>query len=60
MVKLKKLLTSLPVLHFTRFDMSFKFHTHASDCAAGAFLAQKEDSGELAIISYFIKRFIPT
>ena len=32
-------------------------HVGASDCGVGAFLAQKEDKGELAIITYFSKRF---
>ena len=34
----------------------FITHVDASDCGVGAFLAQKEDNEELAIIAYFSKR----
>ena len=56
-IKVKELITSAPVLHFPRFHKSFIIHADASDCAVGAFLAQKEDNGEAAIIAYFSKRF---
>ena len=56
-IKLKELLTSAPVLHFPRFRKSFIIHVDASDCGVGAFFAQKEDNGELAIVAYFSKRF---
>ena len=56
-IKVKELLTSAPVLHFRQFHKSFIIHVDASDCGVGAFLAQKEDSGELAIVAYFSKRF---
>ena len=56
-IKVKELLTSVPVLHFLQFHESFITHVDASDCGVGAFLAQKEDNGELAIIAYFSKRF---
>ena len=55
-IKVKDLLTSAPVLHFARSHKWFIIHVDASDCCAGAFLAQKEDNGELAIIAYFSKR----
>ena len=54
---MKELLTSAPVLHFPRFHKSFVIHIDASDCGVGAFLAQKEDNGELTIIAYYSKRF---
>ena len=56
-IKVKELLTSALVLHFPRFHKSFIIHVDASDCVVGAFLAQKEDNGELAIIANFSKRF---
>ena len=56
-IKVKELLTSAPVLHFLRFHKPFIIHVDASDCGVGAFLAQKDDNGELAIIAYFSKRF---
>ena len=56
-IKVKELLTSAPVLHFPRFHKPFIIHVDASDCGVGAFLAQKDDNGELAIIAYFSKRF---
>ena len=56
-IKVKELLTSAPVLHFPQFHKPFIIHVDANDCGAGAFLAQKEDNGELAIITYFNKRF---
>ena len=56
-IKVKELLTSAPVLHFPRFHKPFIIHVDASDCGVGAFLAQKDDDGELAIIAYFSKRF---
>ena len=56
-IKVKELLTSAPVLHFPWFHKSFIIHVNASDCGAGAFLAQKEDNKELAIFAYFSKRF---
>ena len=55
-IKTKELLTSAPVLHFPRFHKSFIIHVDASDCGAGAFFAQKDDNGELAIITHFSKR----
>ena len=54
-IKVKESLTSAPVLHFPQFHKPF--HVDASDCGVGAFLAQIEDNGELAIIAYFSKRF---
>ena len=45
-IKVKKLLTSAPVLHFPRFHKSFIVHVDASDCGVGALLAQKEDNGD--------------
>ena len=56
-IKVKELLTSAPVLHFPRFHKPFITHVDASNCGVGAFLAQKEDNGELTIIAYFSKRF---
>ena len=56
-IKVKELLTSAPVLHFPRFHKPFIIHVDASDCGVGAFLAQKDDNGELTIIAYFSKRF---
>ena len=56
-VEVKELLTSAPVLHFPQVYKSFIIHADATDCGVGAFLAQKEDNGELAIIAYFSKRF---
>ena len=56
-IKVKELLTFAPVLHFPRFHKSFIIPVDASDCSVGAFLAQKENNGELAIIAYFNKRF---
>ena len=56
-IKVKELLTSAPLLHFPQFHKSFIIHVDASDCGVGAFLAQKEDNGELAMIAYFSKRF---
>ena len=55
--KVKELLTSAPVLHFPAFHYSFIIHVDASNCDVGAFLAQKEDDGELAIIAYFSMHF---
>ena len=55
-IKVKELLTSAPVLHFPRYHKSFIIHVDASDRGVGAFLAQKEDNEELAIIAYFSKR----
>ena len=55
--KVKELLTSAPVLHFPPFDNSFIIHVDASNWDVGAFLAQKEESGELAITAYFSKHF---
>ena len=55
-IKVKDLLTSAPVLHFPQYHKSFIIHVDASDCGVGAFLAQKEDNEELAIIAYFSKR----
>ena len=57
LIKVKKLFTSALVLHFPRFHESFITHVDASDCGAGALPAQKEDDGELAIITYFSKPF---
>ena len=56
-IKVKELLSSAPVLHFPQFHKPFIIHVGASDCGVDAFLAQKEDNGELAIIAYFSKRF---
>ena len=56
-IKVKELLTSAPVLHFPRLHKPFIIHVDASDCGVGAFLAQKEDNGELAIIAYFQQAF---
>ena len=56
-IKIKELLTSAPVLHFPQFQNPFIIHVDASDCGVGAFLAQKEDNGDLAITAYFSKRF---
>ena len=56
-IKVKELLTSAPVLHFPQFHKPFIIHVDASDCDLGAFLAQKEDNGELVIIAYFSKCF---
>ena len=56
-IRVKELLTSAPVLHFPQFHKPFIIHVDASDCGVGAFLAQKGDNGELAIIAYFSKRF---
>ena len=55
-IKVKELLTSAPVLHFPQIHKSFITYVDASDCGVGAFLAQKEDNGELAITAYFSKR----
>ena len=55
-IKVNELLTSAPVLHFPRYHKSFIIHVDASDCSVGAFLAQKEDNEELAVIAYFSKR----
>ena len=57
LIKVKELLTSAPVLLFPRFHKSFIIHVDASDYGAGAFLAQKEDNGELAVIASFSKHF---
>ena len=57
-IKVKELLTSAPVLHFPQYHKSFIIHVDASDCGVGAFLAQKEDNEDLAIIAYFSKRLI--
>ena len=56
-IKVKEFLTSALDLHFPQFRKSFIIHVDASDCGGGAFLAQKEDNGELTIIAYFSKRF---
>ena len=56
-IKVKELLTSAPVLHIPQFHKPFIIYVDASDCGVGAFLAQNEDDGELAIIAYFSKRF---
>ena len=56
-IKVKELLTPAAVLHFPRFHKSFIIHVDASDSGVGAFLAQREDDEELAIIAYFSKRF---
>ena len=56
-VKVKELLSSAPVLQFPRFHKLLIIHIAASECGVGAFLAQKEDNGELVIIAYFSKRF---
>ena len=56
-IKVKELLTSTPVLRFPQYHKSFIIHVDASDCGVGAFLAQKEDNEQLAIIAYFRKRF---
>ena len=55
-IKVNELLTSAPVLHFPQYHKSFIIHVDASDCGVGAFLAQKEDNEELAVIVYFSKR----
>ena len=56
LIKVKELLTSAPVLHFPQCHKSFIIHVDASDCGVGAFLAQKENNEELAIIAHFSKR----
>ena len=56
-IKVKELLTSAPVLHFPRFHKSFIIDVDASDGGVGAFLAKKEDNGELYIFAYVSKRF---
>ena len=56
-IRVKELLTFDPVLHSPRFHKSFIIHVDASGCGVGAFLAQKEDNGEVAIIAYFSTRF---
>ena len=56
-IKVKELLISAHLLHFPQFHKSFIICVDASDCGLGAFLAQKEDNGELAIIAYFSNRF---
>ena len=55
-IKVKELLTSAPVLRFPQYHKSFIIHVDARDCGVSAFLAQKEDNEELAIIAYFSKR----
>ena len=55
-IEVKELLTSAPVLHFPQYHKPFIIHVDTSDCGVGAFLAQKEDDEELAIIAYFSKR----
>ena len=55
-IKVNELLTSAPVLHFPQYHKSFIIHVDASNCGVGAFLAQKEDNEELAVIVYFSKR----
>ena len=56
-VKVNELLICVHVLHSSRFDKPFIILVDPSACGAGAFLAQKEDSGKLAIIAYFSKHF---
>ena len=55
-IKVKELLSFAPVLHFPQSHKSFTIYIDASDCGVGAFLTQKEDNEELAIIAYFSKR----
>ena len=55
-IKVKELLTSDPFLYFPQFHKSFIINVDASDCGVGAFLAQKEDNGELAIVANFSKQ----
>ena len=56
-IKVKKLLSSAPVMYFLRFHKSFIIHVDACDGGVGALLPEIEDNGELAIITYFSKRF---
>ena len=56
-IKVKKILTSAPVLHLPRFHKSFIVHIDTSGSGGGSFLPQKEDNGELAIVAYFSKNF---
>ena len=41
-IKVKELLTSALVLHFSQFHKPFIIHVDASDCGVGAFLAKKK------------------
>ena len=52
----QRVLTSAPVLHFPQCHKLFIIHVDTSDCDVGAYLAQKEDNEEFAIIAHFSKR----
>ena len=59
--RIKKLLSSPPVLHFPDYSKEFIVHVDASEAGVGAFLALNADGGcdkpDLGIIAYFSKRF---
>ena len=59
--RIKKLLSSPPVLHFPDYSKEFIVHVDASEAGVGAFLAQDANEGsdkpDLEIIAYVSKRF---
>ena len=59
--RIKKLLSSPPVLHFPDYSKESIVHVDASKAGVGAFLAQNANEGsekpDLEIIAYFSKRF---
>lgn len=56
--RIKRVLSSAPVLHFPDFSREFVVHTDASELGAGAFLAQPTPDGkDLEVIAYYSHRF---
>ena len=56
--RIKRALSSAPVLHFPDFSRESVVHTDASELGAGAFLAQPSTDGKvLEIIAYYSHRF---
>ena len=59
--RIKKLLSSPPILHFPDHSKEFIVHVDASEAGVGAFVAQNANEGsdkrDLEIIAYFSERF---
>ena len=59
--RIKKLLSSPPVLHFPDYSKEFIVHVDAIEAGVGAFLAQNANEGsdkpDLIVIAYVRKRF---
>jgi transposase InsO family protein len=56
-VKLKRLLTSQPVLAVPNFEKPFRLETDASGLGMGAVLLQPNEQGEFCPVAFFSKKF---